>query len=331
MECAVALHARPEAYFLAMLIAGCNSSVETAPPAPPSGPASCGEPSRCGTADESCCASPTVEGGTSNLLDEPAWPATVSSFRLDKFEVTVARLRAFVEAYPASRPKVGAGAHPKLPWSGWRAAWDSELPSTQAELRKALATLPPPTVPPDSVDQTPFIAWSDKPGNHEQVAGSIVSWYVAYAFCAWDGGRLPTNAEWNYAAVGGAEQRAYPWGASTPDATRAVLHLVPSDAYDVFAPVGSKPAGVGKYGQLDLGGNRFEWVLDAYDPSQSLKDVLGPCEDCAVQDSGASIWRVARNQCYAQDATSSVAKVELEYPPDRADTSIGLRCARDLP
>ncbi|MFS8071894.1 MAG: SUMF1/EgtB/PvdO family nonheme iron enzyme, partial [Byssovorax sp.] len=180
----------------ALFAAGCTASVETTPPLPDSGPAPCAGDQQCGTPAQSCCASPTVEGGTYNRLNDPKWPATVSSFRLDAFEVTVGRLRAFVEAYPDARPKPGAGAHPKLAWSGWRAEWDSNLPATQAELRKALMTVE--TVvnpPPDYPDMSLYLAWSDEPGLHEKAAANTVSWYLAFAFCAWDGGRLPTSAE----------------------------------------------------------------------------------------------------------------------------------------
>ena len=45
---------------------------------------------------------------------------------------------------------------------------------------------------------------------------NCVNWFEAYAFCIWDGGFLPTEAEWNYAASGGSEQRYYPWSASFP-------------------------------------------------------------------------------------------------------------------
>ena len=98
----------------ALLMAGCTSSVDTTPSAN-AGPVTCADNQQCGAPAQSCCASPMVEGGTYNRLNDPKWPATVSSFQLDAFQVTVGRLRAFVEAYPGAKPKPGAGAHPKLP------------------------------------------------------------------------------------------------------------------------------------------------------------------------------------------------------------------------
>jgi hypothetical protein len=51
------------------------------------------------------------------------YTATLSDFWLNRFEITVGRLRAFVDAYPGSRPKAGDGAHPRIAGSGWNPAW----------------------------------------------------------------------------------------------------------------------------------------------------------------------------------------------------------------
>ena len=50
---------------------------------------------------------------------------------------------------------------------------------------------------------------------------NCIDWYTAYAFCIWDGGRLASEAEWNFAAAGGSEQRYYPWGDASLDPTLA--------------------------------------------------------------------------------------------------------------
>ncbi len=293
-------------------------------------PASCTTALPCGTPAQSCCASPVVEGGTFNRLNDPKWPATVSSFQLDAFEVTVGRLRTFVESYPGSKPKAGAGEHPSIAGSGWRESWDSKLPATQADLRKWLATRLE-SIPPQP-ELSAYIAWSDEPAGHEQAAGNMMSWYLAFAFCAWDGGRLPTGAEWNYAAVGGAEQRPYPWGDVAPDPSFAVLRVSENGALEAFSPVGSKPAGVGRFGQLDLDGNRFEWMLDAegtMDPGSKV-DLPLPCHDCAKAESPIAIWRSLRNQSFFQ-LLSNAGKYMISEPATYYDVGLGLRCARDLP
>lgn len=97
-----------------------------------------------------------------------------------------------------------ARAHTQMfqPLAGWRASWP--LPSKQAELRQIINC--------DRTRQT----WTDETGTRESYPMNCVNWYLAFAFCTWANSRLPTEAEWNYAAAGGDEQRRYPWGDEEP-------------------------------------------------------------------------------------------------------------------
>ena len=269
--------------------------------------------------NEDCCENLLVPGGSYlrsfdgiDYLDK-RFPATVSHFYLDTYEITVARFRSFVAAGKGTQkspPEPGSGAHPKIPGSGWKPAYDLRLPTDSTTLRDNLACFS---------DHS----WTDSVGANEHLPINCLDWYMTFAFCIWDGKRLPTEAEWNYAASGGSEHRYFPWS-TPPDST-----LI-NDSLAVYCDgektcglqkVGSRsPRGDGRWEQADLGGNVWEWTLD----SDSGRYVM-PCEDCAVVDDGAyRAFRSGSNDDLAPTLRSATRHVY--YPDHRGN--IGGRCAR---
>jgi len=229
---------------------------------------------------ESCCTSIVVPGGTFIMGDDarlnggsaPAHRVTLDAFALDKYEVTIGRYRRFLATYDGTPPPEGVGSHEHLPeGTGWQSRWNKALPASREAL---LASM-------DKVQsRTANYNWTREPGSHESHPISITSWTLAAMFCIWDGGRLPTDAEWEYAATGGDEERPFPWG-SVPAAPDKAL---PCDVanfnygncaegtlqHEIDQPllaVGTLPRGAGRWGHQDLSGNAVDEVtFDAYLP-----------------------------------------------------------------
>jgi formylglycine-generating enzyme required for sulfatase activity len=99
-------------------------------------------------------------------------------------------------------------------------------------------------------------------GTHDDHPAVFVTWEEARNYCAWAGGRLPTEAEREKAARG-TDGRKYPWGNEEPDPERGVFRR--TWGYKATDPVGSHPDGASPYGAQDLGGNVWEWCADWYD------------------------------------------------------------------
>lgn len=292
----------------------------------------------CGpSGDEDCCATIELPGGTfdrgrdlaaDGMFTDTAHPATVPPFELDTYEVTVGRYRRFLDAGMGTRgtpPSPGSGARTIGGVSG-QGGW-------QADWRNSLLASPPVDLYVDLACDAAHSAWTPEPGDNESHAMSCVNWYEAFAFCAWDGGFLPTEAEWSFAAAGGDEQRAYPW--SAPASSLAVdcsFANYSIDYPDGFCtdngaphPVGVAVRGNGRWGHADLAGNVGEWVLDSY--AATYTD--GPCDGCANLTSSGE--RVVRGGDWANASPTLRSSYRNHTNPEtNRDPKIGFRCARAL-
>ncbi len=256
-------------------------------------------------------------------IDGPERPVTVSDFYLDTFEVTVGRFRAFLADYEAWRregnPRPGAGAHPRLAESGWQTSWNYALPETVAGFEAELLC------------KTGQEAWAVEHG--DALALNCVSWPAAFAFCAWGGGRLPTEAEWEYAATGGPENRRYPWGAEEPTALLAVYNY--EEMYDPvpfsLSAAGVRRRGYGRWGHADLAGNVAEWTLDQYSEYFTKSGAEGyVCRDCANLGTVEDDF-VLRGGAWGRDKGYLRAASRVDVYAQSTYEAAGVRCAYDVP
>jgi sulfatase modifying factor 1 len=297
-----------------------------------------------------------------------SYPATVSGLRLDAYDVTVGRFRQFVSTIRSSDaglpdgapsesgapdaasdggadagpsdggsfalswvPDAGSGKHAHLNGGqglvnaggsggyepGWVATDDDNLTPSDSNLESC----------------APFSTWTDPASTTENLPISCVNWYEAYAFCIWDGGFLPSQAEWEFAAAGGGGptgQREYPWGAAPPGtanqyAIYGCLYPAASDAGCTgvinVAPVGSAPLGAGAWGQLDLGGNVYQWNLDWY------ATFTDPCLDCADL-APATTGRIIHGGDFFHTAALLTPSSLYDLAPADRNYFVGFRCAR---
>ncbi len=262
-----------------------------------------GAPTNCsGTPDATCGynASPEQSG------------ITVSSFALDAFEVTVERFRAFWRERMASASPTVLRANPIRYRDNSPIAWG------------AAAQNPAPL--------DGYCNWSMTDTNVTAHPMNCVDWWLAQEFCAWDGGRLPTEPEWEYAARGRMVSglvagRLFPWGNTPPSSTCDLAHWVSCPGTDGRRTrrVDAFAASANIYG---LAGSVWEWTADNYGAYPSCRVSMNNplCDNSATGD------RVVRGGSWVGDVAAYLRSASrLYYTSAYRSVYVGFRCARDGP
>ncbi|MFF7774894.1 formylglycine-generating enzyme family protein [Streptomyces tanashiensis] len=256
----------------------------------------------------------------------PVREARVGAFSIDAYAVTNARFSAFVAA---------TGYVTDAERFGWSYVCARFLPAEQRRLARRVPQTPWWCAVPGASWRQPEGPGSGLDGREDHPV-THMSWADADTFCRWDGGRLPTETEWEYAARGGLVGRRYPWGDELePDGEiRCNIWQGPfpfrntrTDGYLSTVPVHMyEPNGFGLHNVV---GNVWEWCADRFipdrHPSVSAQGPKGP-------PSGRNrVMRGGSHMCHRSYCNRYRVAARSSNTPDSSAGNLGFRCVFDRP
>jgi formylglycine-generating enzyme len=188
---------------------------------------------------------------------------------------------------------------------------------------------------PGATWQAPQGPQSDLDGRREHPVVHV-SWADAIAFCKWAGTRLPTEAEWEFAARGGLAQKRFPWGDELEPGGEHRMNVwqgtFPSentmaDGYLGTCPVGSFPAN--GYGLHNMTGNVWEWCADWSDPTFHAAAGAPRANPAGPPTGQAKVTRGGSYLCHDSYCNRYRVAARSSNEPRDSTGNLGFRCARD--
>ncbi|UOG77453.1 formylglycine-generating enzyme family protein (plasmid) [Hymenobacter tibetensis] len=280
----------------------------------------------------------------------PAHSVQLAGFWIDATEVTNAQFAAFVQATGYQTV-----AERKPNWEELKKQLPTGTPKPADELLVAASltfSQPSQPIPLNDASQwwrwTPGANWRHPQGPQSTIEGkegypvTQVAWEDAVAYARWASKRLPTEAEWEYAARGGLAGKKYSWGDEDVETGKPKAntwqgsfpdHDLQQDGFAGLAPVRSFQPNA--YGLYDMAGNVWEWVNDWYTPTyhQTLAGTVaenpgGPTESYDPQEPTVpkKITRGGSFMCNASYCKGYRASAKMKSSPDTGLENTGFRC-----
>lgn len=279
-------------------------------------------------------------GGDNHQAGPEEWPkhaVSLSPFWMDETEVTNAQFAAFVQA------------------TGYITTAEKPLTLSPDSLLLpgALVFISPKDTATAPVllswwHWTPGAHWRQPEGPGTDIHGRMshpvtqVSWQDAAAYCQWAHKRLPTEAEWEWAARGGLANKIYPWGNRKVEKGKPranfwqgifPVHNTLKDGFMSTAPVKSFPPN--GYGLYDMAGNVWEWCADWYDPAfyrssaACETNTQGPSRSTQAHHLSEKVMRGGSFLCSESYCSGYRNARRTGASPDTAFSHTGFRCARN--